>query len=32
MSYQMHGRMKEKEEKPLELIVSWESQVLSIHD
>jgi len=32
MSYQMHARKKTKEEKPLELIVSCESQVLSIHD
>jgi len=32
MSYQLHARMKAKEEKPLELIVSCESQVLSIHD
>jgi hypothetical protein len=28
----MHARKKAKEKKPLELIVSCESQVLSIHD
>jgi hypothetical protein len=28
----MHARMKEKEEKPPELIVSCGSRVLSIHD
>jgi hypothetical protein len=28
----MHARMKEKEEKPPQLIISCESQVLSTHD
>jgi len=31
VSYQMHARMKEKEEKPPQLVVSCESRVFSTH-